>query len=650
MVPINASLAERVAQILTESNRLQSVQSWTSVLAMVLSALLACSLPAPAKASDPLRVSQSYWVDLSGLASLNDAKAAQLQPIKGTVSEGYKSAALWIKLDIEGDDSREPLAIIIQPPFLERIELYQVGDGAEQTITPRVTGRDIRPDAGNHVGLRSGFIIDPSPLPRAMYLRVSTSTTLTAFVSVMSLNEAMESDQRLEGLLATYVAFLIGFCIWGLVNWLIRREAIYGLFVFRQLYWLLFFFAFFGLFRFILGDHFSPAVRGFIYVFLAVTVVMVTGFFDLKLLSGFGVARPLRRLLGAALLLPVISIMLLLSGQPGAALQINTFIVNLIMILTCLLAFAVRDPEQERYGSLAIWIIRVGFALMTVVIVLPVLMHQNVIQTRLPAVNFIFLHALLSTCILVALLSIRARRRDLEAQEAVFRVQIKERELKEESLRRAEKEKFLSMLTHELRNPLGVIRLVVDTKTAGGQTIEKAAVDMAGVIERVEQSEKLDSQPPEFEMIRFNLSEFLKDLTRERPFSDRVHIACEESFAIRTDGRVLKSILRNLLDNAAKYSPPGSRIDLVASSNLIEGSPRCILEVVNRVGEAGVPERDRLYSKYYRNKRAQHQPGSGLGLFLVANWAKALGGDIAYELRSNGDGTELVSFKLWLPS
>jgi signal transduction histidine kinase len=68
----------------------------------------------------------------------------------------------------------------------------------------------------------------------------------------------------------------------------------------------------------------------------------------------------------------------------------------------------------------------------------------------------------------------------------LIQVQIAERELREESRRRSERETFLSMLTHELRNPLGVIRLVADTKSPGGCTIEKAAQDMAGVVERVE--------------------------------------------------------------------------------------------------------------------------------------------------------------------
>lgn len=639
-----------MARILTVSNSPNWGQSRSAVAILAFLALLACGLATPAIATDPVRESQSYWVDLSGRANLTDAMAAPYQPLKETASVGYGQAALWIKLDLKGDQSKEPIAVIVQPPFLERIELYQGEGGSRQTITPRVTGRDIYPDAGNHVGLRSGFIIEPSPLPRTVYLRISTPTTLTASVAVMPLKDAMELDQLLEALLATYVAFLIGVCVWGLVNWLIRREAIYGLFVFRQLYWLLFFFAFFGLFRFIIGDHVSLAGRGFIYVFLAVTVVTVTAYFDLKLLSGFGAASPLQTLLGAALFLPAVSVMLLLSGRPGTALHINTFIVNLILILTCLLAFSVRDPERERYGSLAIWIIRAGFVLMTVVIVMPVLMHQNVIQTRLPAVNFIFLNALLSTCILVALLSIRARRRDLAAQEALLQVQIKERELNEESLRRAEKEKFLSMLTHELRNPLGVIRLLVDPKSPGGQMIEKAAVDMAGVIERVEQSEKLDGRPMSLEVTRFNLGRFLEELAADKPLAERVRIACCDTSIVKTDGMLLKSILRNLLDNAVKYSPPGSTVDLVASFQSGDPSAGLVLEVVNKVGDAGLPDRDRLYSKYYRSKRSHHQPGSGLGLFLVANWVNALGGNLVYEVRQDADEQQSVSFKLWLPS
>jgi len=637
-------------RILTEPNRRQRRWWWKALMIAFQFSIFACCLPVSAQAEEPLLMSQSYWVDVSGRADLAEAMAAPFQPDDGLVSKGFTRSVLWLKIEVRGREGTDPIALVVTPPFLERIELYDPEVGGAGSAAPLVSGRDVTPDAVNHVGLSSGFIIAPSIAPRILYLRISSSTTLTASIAVMPLNQAVVANQRLEAILAVYVAFLIGLCLWGIVSWLVRKEAIYGFFVLRQFYSLLLFLAFFGLFRFFYPEEFDLSSRRFIYVFILVTVIAVTGYFDLRLLSGFGANRWLRRILGAVLFLPAISVAFLLFGEPGTALRLNAAVINVIMLMTCLLAFSVRDPEREQYGSSALWIIRVSFLLMAFVIMVPVLMHQNVIQTRMPAVNFIFLHALLSASVMVALLTIRARRRDLAAQQALLQVQIAERELREESQRRNEKEKFLSMLTHELRNPLGVIRLVADTKSPGGRTIEKAAQDMAGVIERVEQSEKLDSQTVSPDFAPVDLTRFLDELVAEKPFLGRVQVVHEEALSVSTDGVILRSILRNLLDNALKYSPANTPVMLTATSVSSGDKAGVRLEVVNRVGKAGAPDPEKLYTKYYRSRRAHHQPGSGLGLFLVANWVRTLGASIDYCLLRNDEGGKSVSFSLWMPS
>lgn len=647
---LHCLVSEGAIGILTKTYTTRRRWWWVALFVALHFSILACCLSVQAEAGESLLKSQSYWVDASGRAELSDVIAAEFAPHDGIISEGYTRSALWLKLEIAGGDATGPVAVVVHPPFLERIDLYVPNKENASGALHLVSGRDVVPDDVNHVGLSSGFIIDPSPVPRTVYLRISSPTTLTAEVDVMPLKDAMVANQRLEVILAVYIAFLIGLCLWGLVSWLVRREAIYGFFVFRQFYSLLLFLAFFGLMRFFYPDDLAAPARSFIYTFILVTVVAVTGSFDLKLLSSFGASRWLGWALGSILVLPVISIACLLLGRPGIALHFNAFVVNLFMVATCLLAFSVRDSEREKYGSSAIWIIRLGFVLMAFVIMVPVFMHLNVIKTRMTAVNFIFLHALLSASIMVLLLTIRARRRDLAAQQALLQVQLTARELREESQRRSEKEKFLSMLTHELRNPLGVIRLVADARSPDGQTIEKAAQDMAGVIERVEQSEKLDSQLLAVDPVLIELDKFLCTLAAERPFRGRVTVSSESTLAVSTDGLILRSVLRNLLDNAMKYGAVDTPIELAASSSLSAGRKGVRLQVINRVGEAGVPDPAKLYTKYYRSKRAHHQPGSGLGLFLVANWARALGGNVDYELQQHDDGSQQVAFSLWVPA
>ena len=57
-------------------------------------------------------------------------------------------------------------------------------------------------------------------------------------------------------------------------------------------------------------------------------------------------------------------------------------------------------------------------------------------------------------------------------------------------------------------------------------------------------------------------------------------------------------------------------------------------------GNAGWPDPQKIFSKYYRSPHAQRQPGTGLGLYLVKHLVDLLGGEISYQ--PNTDSIQLV--------
>jgi signal transduction histidine kinase len=109
---------------------------------------------------------------------------------------------------------------------------------------------------------------------------------------------------------------------------------------------------------------------------------------------------------------------------------------------------------------------------------------------------------------------------------------------------------------------------------------------------------------------------------------------------MRTDKVLLKVILNNLIDNALKYSPPESKVDLSATP---VGAGIAIV-VENDVGHAGRPDVSKVFSKYYRSPMAR-QTGSGLGLYVIKGLSAQLGGQLNY-----APASPKVRFELWLPS
>ena len=109
----------------------------------------------------------------------------------------------------------------------------------------------------------------------------------------------------------------------------------------------------------------------------------------------------------------------------------------------------------------------------------------------------------------------------------------------------------------------------------------------------------------------------------------------EETVVNGVPGSIERAI-GNLLDNAAKWSPPGGEVEVTVRDG----------EVVVRDHGPGIDEDDLPYvfDRFYRAPSARGQPGSGLGLAIVRQVAEAHGGQVTAE-RAEGGGT-LVRLRL----
>jgi len=97
----------------------------------------------------------------------------------------------------------------------------------------------------------------------------------------------------------------------------------------------------------------------------------------------------------------------------------------------------------------------------------------------------------------------------------------------------------------------------------------------------------------------------------------------------RTDPALLHLALRNILENAVKYAPAGSAVDIAVA-------PR---EIVVRDYGPGIPEaeRDKVLTRFYRAQGAR-EPGSGLGLSIMRAAADQLGCDVRLFTPDDGQG------------
>lgn len=213
--------------------------------------------------------------------------------------------------------------------------------------------------------------------------------------------------------------------------------------------------------------------------------------------------------------------------------------------------------------------------------------------------------------------------------------------------RRDEQDRFMSMLSHELKTPLSVVSMTLglqQTPSASVQAHAQEAVrDIQAVVDRCLQVDRLrHRRGPKPQ--RIDLPHLLAECCHDCTQPERLQIEAPDIPTLTTDELSLRTIVSNLIDNALKYAASGSPVQVTAWVQAKRGQPGVILQVRNTVGPAGHPDPRRLFQKYYRSPGAHRMTGSGLGLYLVRGLLKGMGGRIDYRAQDSA-----CVFELWLP-
>jgi two-component system phosphate regulon sensor histidine kinase PhoR len=250
---------------------------------------------------------------------------------------------------------------------------------------------------------------------------------------------------------------------------------------------------------------------------------------------------------------------------------------------------------------------------------------------------------------------VTALRGDEEDDEGLIAVFVDVTDLRRlESLRRD----FVANVSHELKTPVTAVRSAAETVRASVENDPKAAIRFIDMIER--NAQRLQSliedllELSRIESKEFRLRKEKVDLTqvfsivvalfRERAAAKGITLEArgERSIAdLETDQRALEQILSNLVDNAVKYCPAGSRITLSAAA-ADAGHVRIQVEDTG----PGIDERHlpRLFERFYRVDagRSREIGGTGLGLSIVKHLGEALGGSVSVESRLGQGSTFTV--------
>jgi signal transduction histidine kinase len=229
-----------------------------------------------------------------------------------------------------------------------------------------------------------------------------------------------------------------------------------------------------------------------------------------------------------------------------------------------------------------------------------------------------------------------------------------------ESLGRAEQAKnaFIADITHELRTPLTVVKGTIETLEDGalddpegrGQLLDSMQRETDRLIRLVNDllvltradagALQLDIRPLELRsFVRVRCAQFSVLAGQRRVNLIMEQHVDEQPACVLADADRLAQVLDNLLDNALRYSPEGSAIELAVFP--AEGSWACSI----RDQGSGIPPRHLpfVFERFYRVDASRNRStgGTGLGLAIARSLVLAQGGTITVE-SDEGKGTVLT--------
>jgi two-component system, OmpR family, phosphate regulon sensor histidine kinase PhoR len=205
------------------------------------------------------------------------------------------------------------------------------------------------------------------------------------------------------------------------------------------------------------------------------------------------------------------------------------------------------------------------------------------------------------------------------------------------------RQEFVANLVHELKTPITSLRLTAESllgdplpkdRRRFAERIVREADLISKIIDNLRQLGDIEMGSMAVERSTFVLDELVHDSIARLGIERPVNASIAPGLTLETDRAKLVQALDNLLDNAVKFSPPGTAIDVEAR---VAGD-EMVLSVRDR-GPGISPEHwSRVFERFYKVDRARPREagGFGLGLAITKHLVHVLGGRIWTETAREG--------------
>ena len=581
----------------------------------------------------------ALYVDATRSLGVEEVSRQVFKPFNLLLNRSFEPTTRWLKFKVQIPAGQQsPLVLVVGPYFLAELELYyeERGRWIKQLGGAKHPARQLNCSVGHHCFM----LPDSGANQRTYFLRIHTlngffvSTKVIAFDSLV--NET-GSQSLLSGVQIGILLALIG---WSAFYFMRERILAVGWFCLTQLCTLILY-------------CFSNGIiwREFVLESPDSYPIILTTILCLRLIFATCLCLELSRrwqsrswiryycLLWIAFWFGQISLTVLGQIKPYMLLM------NWIFLFTAPYFFAIAIYQSEQFSRPIRLVWTIGSLLVGILMgadaVLLMTDSDLSLLTLIPGAGASVLVAL---AIYSLLLDYSKMQRE-QLLQTMFELNMLKVQSDYEQLQLKERSTLIDMLSHELKNPLATMRMVLGSLTSifgrSDHSVElserfssmtQSIDNMTQVIDRVGQVDAIDQKNFVLRFEKLAVLETIENLPLFVKHSGRVKILALREVNTQTDRLLFVTIINNLIDNAIKYSSCASLIEVKVS---VVSTNKLLCTVSNDVEQNHEPDPTALFTRYYRGLYSHDKPGTGLGLVLIKSLCEILKGSVSYKFEDN---------------
>ncbi|WP_439150705.1 sensor histidine kinase [Sulfitobacter sp.] len=604
---------------------------------MVLGVMLS-----PTGTSNSSVLAREVWLDQSGAMPFSEVRGQDFAPLERELAAGYVDGAHWIRLQLGSHDS--DLILAVWPMWLDEVDVYSADFDspiAQLGVSSRSAGVE------NSV-LGASLMLAPQG-PKTYWIRVDTTTTTFVKLSVVTSFEAVHETFRRSTVIGLLSSVLVIFIVVAMTAWAFGCGNLFLAYGLQQIVYLNYTLDFQGVTQILLSELVGNEVFSIIHAVSTFLVVFSMVAYEAYFISRIRVHWALVALTGvlAGAIIGTFALWIIFDPELGLSLVAWIYTASLAVFWIAALSIKINADRITQVPK-GLFIAYASIVLTSVLSVSGSVLGGD--AAHIFSIYWFNLgHGMMVAIPMLGILFAILNRSWLEKRQAYIDRDKAEYQAKRDKLQLADKSRFLSMLMHELNTPLSVATLALNLSERDYPRVDQAlnaTRDMRSIIDRCLHDDRLASGSIKPQWKTFDLLELVTEIrSAVSTMESRISVVASENLdQVCSDRQLVGIILKNLMENAVKYSDLDTPIGLIASyANRLDVCGISI-EIANSPPKDGWPNPGKLFTRYHRETYATHVSGAGLGLHLAQGLAELIQGDLNYEKV----GTEAV-FELWIP-